>query len=184
MKSSTSVNNIIDAGSGLSTQYTESAENTLSWDGLQSATLESLQSGENSAFGHLHPFPSLKKLWQMNATLQIPLSTMQELFAVNSAAFVETEYPATGATYEATTTQEELVAVKVARIWAICLWSAFLVATLAATIFFSMQLSRSDDDSDKESLLDPDSPKPTKKEDKFGLQTLGSEGETLRSEEV
>jgi hypothetical protein len=95
---------------------------------------------------------------------------MEELYVVNSAAFVESEYPATGETYEATAQQEELVTIKKARAWAIAVWSIFLVATLAATVYFAMQLNRSgDDDSDNGSLLSPDSPEMNRKHGKDGL---------------
>lgn len=72
--------NYVDAGSGLSTKYFENSENTLTWQGLQASVPEFLQSEHNSAFGHLHPFPSLKKLWEMKATLEIPLSSIEEVF--------------------------------------------------------------------------------------------------------
>lgn len=143
MKQALSVKNNMDAGSGLSTLYNEASTNSLTWSGLQAKTPEFLQ-GQNGALGNLHPFPSLKKLWEVDATLDIALSTLTELYTVNSEAFVANEYPpsADGATF--TVSVQEMVAQtqKSAVVWACVVWPLGMLAALTALIMFIRDLKK------------------------------------------
>lgn len=99
------------------------------------------------------------------------MSESKELYTVNSEAFVNTEYPTNGASYTVETTQEEMVEVTSAVVWAVVVWSIGMVAALGATIFFaiSMKGDKDEDESDNECLLDEDSPKQNGKHGKDGL---------------
>ena len=142
MKQSVSFYNTLDAGSGLSTLYQETSTNTLTWGGLQSGVPEFLKASENEAFGHLHPFPSLKKLWEMKATQEIALSSLTEIYAVNAASFVSAEYPPNpdGSTFTVTEEQTVLVKVKSAVVWAIIVWSVLILIAGGALFYFCKAL--------------------------------------------
>jgi hypothetical protein len=62
----------------------------LSWDSLTSE-----QVGRNGK-AMLHPFASLKVLYNnLGATIQIPMSTEEEIFKANDALFIDVHYPVT-----------------------------------------------------------------------------------------
>lgn len=79
----------VDLDSGFSTSYNAQQDDVLSYKTLQSPHPDG--SGEML---HLHPFPSLKVLYnQLGATHEIPLGGTRSIYSLNTTDFVDLQYP-------------------------------------------------------------------------------------------
>lgn len=78
----------IDLNSGAATGYIAEQTSMLSWNSL---TAPHPNGGPERV--HLHPFPSLKVLANLDATISVNLGGSKSTFGVRSANFVNATYP-------------------------------------------------------------------------------------------
>jgi hypothetical protein len=127
-------------GSGLPTAQIQSVTNYLNWD------VGSVGSTDSSKM--LTPFPTLHKLRQLNgAAINIELSKQSSTFAVDSAAYIDTQYPID--TEEPTktvevTTEYDTVENQVI-VWAIIVWCVVITLSLVGIVVSIMGINGAQD---------------------------------------
>lgn len=131
-----SQNTTVDMQSGLPTAQVQQVKNYISWDiGSNVAS-----SGDKM----LTPFPTLHKLKQLNgAGINIELSQQTSNYAVNSAAYIDNQYPTNTenptkevpVTYTYPSTENQAV------VWALIVWCVVLTLSLVGIIYPIMAIN-------------------------------------------
>ena len=132
----TSTSNVIDSPSGLSTSYSDSNAHTMTLGGLLSATQDSTT--------QVHPFPSLKTVWnELGSTYTVPLTTISNTFEVDVPTYVNSQYPI-GDPAEITkeeTTEEEVTIIDF-RITESAAYGAGILVCILGICFFKSKMKK------------------------------------------
>jgi len=124
----------------MSTEYTASQTNYLSWESLTAPNPNG--SGKRV---HLHPFPSLKVLYDhLDATLEINLGQSTSIFEVNTTAFVEQQYPVNAAqpTKTVKIPHTSDVTNRVIVIWVVVIYSLLLAFSIVLAVGFAVNMHK------------------------------------------